>query len=366
MMSEDFRSSQPFEPFSVCFNLLKIRYADYDESLTSKDFLVPTDHVNVFINVESVLKNLSMIKDLEEMIIVHKDVDTILTSNMINLAAHYKKFFTGNGLKTKVYLFNTDLLSDNFTQMKYNEDYRSYYLIKYNENPKFARLTEHLLSSVFPDVKTYCDFIPDVYYVSGKNIEGSLIPFIISQLDKTAKNLVVGNELYDSQYSTIDGFVNHYIKRGAPNNFYSDIKGYLTALTKDSSEAEQLKWIDTNNIYCSLMSVLGDKQRSIDGINGYGTKKFVDCIKRGLDEQTIQLNTSSPEIIGDIFHNTDIKEEFINNFYCSSILSMYDELTDIDKVNIVSQLIDRSDINSLVSINKSKFVNYPLMLEALF
>jgi hypothetical protein len=41
-----------FDPFSVCFNLMKIKYKDYDESLTSKNFLSPSDKVNVFINLE--------------------------------------------------------------------------------------------------------------------------------------------------------------------------------------------------------------------------------------------------------------------------------------------------------------------------
>ena len=45
-MSTTFES---FDPFSVCFNLLKLRYKDYDESLTNKNFLNPSDKINVFI-----------------------------------------------------------------------------------------------------------------------------------------------------------------------------------------------------------------------------------------------------------------------------------------------------------------------------
>ncbi|MDY3769142.1 MAG: hypothetical protein SOZ83_06055, partial [Sphaerochaetaceae bacterium] len=59
------------DPFSVCFGMLKMRYADYDESLTKKDFLKPDDKINVFINLESAFKNLSMIMDLEQKIVIH-------------------------------------------------------------------------------------------------------------------------------------------------------------------------------------------------------------------------------------------------------------------------------------------------------
>ena len=52
--------------FSVYFNLLKIRYNIYDDALTEANFLNPTDKVNVFINIETLFKYLSMIKDLEK------------------------------------------------------------------------------------------------------------------------------------------------------------------------------------------------------------------------------------------------------------------------------------------------------------
>ena len=54
-----------FDPFSVCFNILKIKYKDYDESLSEKKFLEPNDKINVFINLETAFKHLSMIADLE-------------------------------------------------------------------------------------------------------------------------------------------------------------------------------------------------------------------------------------------------------------------------------------------------------------
>ena len=36
-MEDDFT---PYDPFSVCFNLLKLKYRYYDESLTAKNFLI--------------------------------------------------------------------------------------------------------------------------------------------------------------------------------------------------------------------------------------------------------------------------------------------------------------------------------------
>ena len=361
----------PYDPFSVCFNLLKLRYRDYDESLTSKDFLTPDDKINVFINLESAYKYLSMILDLDKKLMVQKDFDEIVISNILNLASHYKRFFKGNGLDTKVYLYNTDLKSTEFSQYKYNEDFRSYYLTKFNSNPNFTRLTDHLTQRILPDVKTYCDFIPDVYYISAKNIEGSLVPYVFAKNDEVRKNLIIGSEIYDTQYSLIPRFVNHYIHRSYNTNaVYSDVNGYMKELTSNSKEKEcdisQLSNIFNNNsIYCSLMSVLGDKPRSIDKIYGIGIKTFQKKLEEAMMQNIIGTNTTSPEVIGDIFKDGEIKEEFINNFYCSYIPSMYEDLTDAEKKSILSQQTDRIDINTLKALNDSKFYNHKIILEGL-
>lgn len=364
-MSATFES---FDPFSVCFNLLKLRYKDYDDSLTNKNFLNPSDKINVFINLETVFKHLSMIMDLEKKIVIQRDFDEILISNILNLAAHYKRFFVNNGLDTKVYLYNTDFNSDEFNQMRYNEDYRSYYLVKFNDNPKFVLLTEHLKGKILPDVKTYCEFIPNVYYISSKNIEGSLVPYIISKFEPERKNLIIGGELYDTQYSFIDNFVNHYIHRSFNSNMvYSELNGYLKdIMKKDSSEVSDMTPVFSNyNMYCTLMSILGDRIRSIDGISGCGPRTLQRLIEAGIAQNIIQSTTSNPEIIGDIFHDDDTKDEFKNNYYCSSILPMYDELTDAEKSSIGSQRSDRIDIDTLRLINTTKFYNHPLLLEGL-
>lgn len=357
-----------YDPFSVCFNILKMRYKDYDESLTSMNFLNPYDKVNIFINLESVYKNLSMVMDLEKKILLQRDFDTLMISNIINLVSHYKRFFVGNGLDTKVYIYNTDFKSEEFNQYKYNDNFRSYYLVKFNNNPKFISLTEHLTEQILPDVRVYCEFIPNVYYISAKNIEGSLVPYIISQMDKSRKNLIIGGELFDTQYSFIPNFVNHYIHRSFNTNaVHNSINGYIKDICKkeDAVTDEEARLYKNYAVYCSLISVLGDQARSIDGIHGYGFKTFDKCISEALGRHIITESTTSPDIIGDIFSNDKTKEDFINNFYCSSIIPMYEELTSSEITSVLSQIVDRSDVNTLQQLNATKFYNHPLILEGL-
>lgn len=359
------------DPFSICFNMMKMRYVDYDESLTQKNFLAPTDKVNLFINLETVYKFLSMVTDLERRIISEREFNQIMISNIINLAGHYKRFFNNNGLATKVFLYSTDLSSNEFNQYKYNEDYRSYYLNKFNENPKFILFTERMINDIIPEVRTLIEFIPDIYFITGKNIEGSLIPYIIALCDKSRKNLIIGGELYDTQYSTIPNFINHYFcKKNKVRHVESDVNGYIQLLTSTPTPETDLKneekIYNNYSLYTTLISVLGNRERSIDKISGVGLKTLTNYINAGIDQHIITQSTLSPEILGDLFHDADIKQEFVSNYYCSNFVNMYDELSEGEKTSVYNQIRDRSDINSIERINATRFYHHPIILEGLF
>lgn len=357
------------DPFSMYFNIMKIKYMDFDEMIMKAKFLRDkSEKVNIFINLETVFKYLSMISDLEKKIILQKDFPVILKSNILNLAGHYKRFFVNNELDTRVYLYHTDFNSNEFIQNKYNKDFRSYYLLKYNENPKFAYMTDILKENVLPEVKKISEFIPKVYYITDKNIEGSLIPLIIGEEDKTRKNIIVTGEFYDTQYSLIPNYFVSYIHTGVGyRKTCSNTNEYLKETTKkENDELESLCRTYSNySMYCALLSVLGDRMRSIDGLSGVGPKILERYILQGLANNEITLTTNNPMLIGNIFHDDEMKDEFVNNYYCISVLDMYDELNTSNKISIMNQITDRFDNDSLLKLNATSYYKYPLILEAL-
>lgn len=364
----DGKKFNDYDPFSICFNALLMKYQYYDDSLTSSNFLQPNDSINLFINLESVFKHLSMLQDLEKKIVVQNDFEEIIISNIINLAGFYKRFFVNNGLNTKVYLFHTDFNSNDFIQKKYNEDYRSYYLTKFNTNPKFVLLTEKLKNEILPDVRTICEFIPDVYYLSSMNIEGSLIPYIISNTNNR-KNLIITGELYDTQYTFIENFNNHYIRRKfAEQVIASNIDDYLSYISKENKE--EIKSLDylynSHSLYCTLLSIMGDKSRSIDGVCGYAFKTLSKLIYNGINSNLIRTDSTTPTILSNIFDDEDDKKDFITSFQCTDIISTYKELTNANITSITNQICDRIDINSIMSLNSNRFYNHQINLEGLF
>lgn len=351
---------------------MKIRYVDYDESLKAKNFLNPTDKVNVFINLESILIHISTIPDLENKIILERDFVKIIVSNMINLIAHYKGFFASNGLDTRVYVYMTSFDSTEFCQYKYNDDYRSYYLVKWNENPKFIQLSDSFKKEIIPMVKTYLEFIPGAYFIEANNIEGSVVPLVVANSDTKRKNLIITGEIYDSQYSLIDNFVMHYLYRdrlAKRQAFASDISSLLKYILKKSDDniSDEMKlYYSRYSFFISLLAVLGNKSRSIESVSGIKTASLFKLLTDSVKSNIIQADSESPLLISEIFSGSEErKEEFQNNFYCTSLKTCYDSITKADKDSILNQRIDRQDMNSLLRLNSTVFSKYPLLLERL-
>lgn len=358
------------DPFSSSFNYMKLRYQEYGDFLESLNFLNPYDKVSLYINIETVLKHLTMIQDIERKLFTYRDFESLFISNFLNLAAHYKRFFISNNLPVKIYLYYTDFNSEEFHEQEHIEDYRSYYLNKYNENPKFAYMTDSLKKKIFPDLKTYTSFIPDVYLISGKNIEGSLIPLIISKTQPDRKHIVLTSELFDTQYKFIENFHLSLISRTQQYGaIHSSMEFILHRLCKKDKDNEIIKkYADMYSnppFYCTLLSCIGDKDRSIPPIQNIGPSTLEEMLIRGIIGNIITKQTNSPEIIKDIFHDIDDQEDYVDAYYCTCINSMYKSLTETEIKQVLDQITDQSDINTLNKINNTVFANHPLMLDNL-
>lgn len=356
------------DPVGVCFNMMKIKYQTYDAALMDSDFLQPTDKINVFINLETVMKYITSVQDLEKKMLVCSDIDKILVSNTLNLAAHYKDFFRGNGLDTNIFLYMTDLSSmcSDFEETRYNEDYRSYYVNKYMGNPKFALLGSKMKDVILPEVQTICEFIPQVYYVSKKGVDGALIPHIIAQNFPDRKNIILSGDLYDTQYSYTENFLSQLYMRGYNMNILAwDVAGYLKTITKrDTIPTELIQLFSNAAFYKLLLCCIGDKYRSIMGIPGIKFAKLVSAITTGLKDGKITTSTTSAELLSDIFPDS-VKKSVYDNMVVMDLHSKLNLIGEGSKKDIITQIVDKVDRVSVMKLNNTIFQKYPLWLEAL-
>ena len=355
-------------PFSVSFNILKMKYAELDKSLSSLQKIQENDKLNVFINFEAVMKNLSGTQDLDRKILINeKDFTILMVSDILNLAAHYKRFFVENGIPTRVIIYMTDYDTDNYKQYMYNEDFRSYFQMKYNCNPKYLDLKRLLTESIIPMVKRIVEFIPNVHFITAKNIENSLIPMIISKNEPGYKNIIITRDEVDTQYGFEKDYVCYYFKR---SQMYSSInytlRGYLREIIKKQKDDYQteINFYSNKSFYILLLCCLGEKYRSVEPIYKVGSSTLIKYLNDGMNANIITPKTTSIELLKEIF-TEDIQNEVYNNFNCLCLESMYDLLTEEDIFKITSQMVDKSDNNSLITLNQRVFMNHPLMLQEL-
>lgn len=353
--------------FSVCFNIMKMRYVDFDRSIEKLNFLYPNDKVNVFINFEAVLKRLCNIRDVENRVLTESDFSTLIMADMLNLAAHYKRFFVGNHLHTRVFLYMTDWESDSFQEYQLNDDYRSYYLIKYNRNPKYEAMREDFIKEIFPQVKVLFDFIPDVYFISAKNIDGSVVPYVIGESDPTYKNFVISSDIVDTQYSLFPNYAEYCFKRNLPTKT-NDLKGYLENDFKlritENNVNSYLNLYSRKGMYQALLASIGEPYRNIDRVGDLTPLRCTKFLADALAKKTIEPSWEEPELVGQAFPE-EYRDEVIRNMYLVGMEKMYNRLTEEDRFHVTSQMVDRFDNNSLLKLNTTKFYKYPLMLEEL-
>jgi hypothetical protein len=340
----------------------------YDESLTHAEFLHPSDKVNVFINLETALKYLSMVRDLEKKLIVSRNFADDFKVEIVNIAAHYKEFFVSNGLDARIFLYMTDLSSDieAFQESKVSEDFRSYYIMKYTQNPKFIRLGDAMVNDVLPDVRMLCDYIPNVYFISAKNIDGGLIPYIIGQDSPDRKNLIISGDLHDTQYSHENQFLDHLFMRSYNNSVLCcDTEEYLKVIAKSKTvDNSYVELFENPSFYRILLSCLGDKYRSIPGLTGIKFGKMARILAEAIFEEKISKDTTNPKLLAELFPE-EIQEDIYTNLLVTDIKNDFAMLTEGDKRNIKAQIIDQSDINTLQQLNQTRFAKNQLLLDCL-
>ena len=352
-------------PYSVCFSSLKIRYTDYDRSIDDINFLHQTDEVNVFLSTESILNNLSSLKDIDSNLLLERFSTFILESEIINLCAHYRRFFRDNHLKTRVFFYGSSLTSEKYNNSKYIEDYRSYYRNKYMRNPKYQQLGHMCVETIFPRVKQICEFIEGVHFIETSEIDGSLIPYIIYKMNPERKNFIISTEKYDSQYFLFpENFDVHYIRRGSGGTkvitkFESYISERFPNLVEDGE-------VDTNllknpSFYSIMLSALGDKHRSIESIKGIGEKGILKALTDGVKNGVINQDTTSPELLVNVLPE-EVREYALANYKAIDIRRQYEDAEKNQIFNIENQITDRFDHNSLKQLNLEDYSDYPLMV----
>ncbi|MCM1439561.1 MAG: hypothetical protein NC131_10235 [Roseburia sp.] len=324
----------------------------------------PGDNVNVFINFECIMRNLTMQKGLNGNINYHKqDVVLELESAVLNLMANYRAYFKKEKCNVKLYFYYTDLETPNQEMMLYNKYYRTYYQNRYMQNPQFRNIGDLLIKIIIPEIELILTYVKDCYFIKAKGFDGSIIPQVIS-LSSNSKNVIITGDIFDTLYMFNPNFCTIYINRKYQHFMtFSEIDGVIQSIIKNESAFDSSIFA-SEMYYRLLLSIKGSKVRNIKSARGFGYGKFISILKEGMNNNIVLIDFSSLDSIIELFpekYRADIKEAF----QCTSIDTQYELLNNIDIDSIYNQIIDKIDIESVEALNNKRFFNYPINLQSL-
>lgn len=341
----------------VIFNLFKVKYTKLDELIMRHcKEIGPDSKVNVFINLEPVLKKLVAANIDEYLKVKTEEKSFELISNIINLAAHYRLFFTKNKLYSKIYLYLNYPFKTNYKNRLINPDYRKNYQHKYTRDTKTLVLSNSL-ENVLPFVKIILEYIEGVYLIESDYIESALVPLIVTkQYPSNALNFIVTTDKYEYQYVN-KGF---YIIRPKQDDSYIVSRGNLIEMLKLEEKVITDKTVKPD-LYPFILSLLGDKYRNIEKIKRVGLSSILKMINTAIENNIIGKEVTNINILSNI-----VKEEYrgmiLSNYYCIDLDTQYNLLNYKDLYQITSQIVDKFDNIALKKINDQYFNNYPIYL----
>lgn len=350
---------------SISAGLLMLKWDLLNKHMAmSKINIQPGDRVNVFINFESILKNITMQKNLIQLVSFHKQKVVIeLEAAILNLVANYRMYFKKNRCIPKIYLYHTNLGEDKQQMSAYNKYYRSYYHNRYMQNPQFREMGNILHNTIIPEIELILSYIPDCYFLKSNAFDSSIIPMIIAN-QSDAKNVIITADIFDTLYLFNPNFMTIYIKRRYPNfTVTSEIDTTVQTIIKDENPFD-LTIFNSELYYRLLISIKGSKIRNIRSAKGFGYGKFMKLLKDGIDKDIVLRDFESVDSVIQLFPDK-YREDIKSAFQCTGLDIQYSLLNDIDIEDIKSQMIDKADIQSIEALNNQRFLEFPISLQGL-
>ena len=344
---------------------LQVKWELLNQHIRSKSLKLENgETVNIFINFENVLNNVTMMRNLNSSVNFHKQKLVIeLESSILNLISFYRTYFKKEGVNPRIYLYSTSLVSPSQQMTSYNKFYRSYYQNRYMQNPQFKGIGAIINKIIIPEIKLILSYVPGCYFIESRTFDSSIVPMIIASFSKH-KNIILSSDVFDTLYLFRPNFTMIYIKRRYSHfNVISTIDAAVDSIIKNENPFG-LSIFYSELYYKLLLSIKGSKIRNIHSAKGFGYGRFMNLIKDGLSKDIILRDFESIDSVLQLFpekYRKDIKIAF----QCTDLEVQYDLLGDVDIEEIQSQIIDKIDIASLEALNNKRFLNFPINITGL-
>lgn len=342
------------EVIEPIINGFKIKYSMMSDMIHISE--LEGRKTNVFINIDSILSKffrsdevISAFNSLED--------NVILTSELINIIAHYRHFFWSRyRMPITFYLYHCN------KQPKWQKKYVPNYNIKTldkiqdKENPKYGGLPEAIEQNLRL-VKLLSTYVDKAYYIESDGLEPSVIPYYVSTLGcKDTCNIIITQDKSEYQLVNLDNTVVFH-PRGNKSKIITKKNIFDEAVFGD------IKYKPNNeldpNLYSLYIALTGDKNRNLIRVDGFSKVKSLKLIDRLIDMKYINngINKGLDKILLMEFLSESQYKQLKNNYKCINFNFAYKLLRDVDKVKINNCFVDKYDNKAIMEIN-SKYFEY--------
>ena len=369
------------EKFCASF---KVKYMHLDKLFKGKlDTLVKNkrvvDTVNIFINFESLYKVIR--REYFEKLIATANKAEIkrmyraAIAGFINVAAHYREYFKRHKIATNFFYYYNEIPDD---YVEYNNSvlvpsYRKHFVESMLSIERFA--VNSMIVDMVPFMKIIVDYIEDVYMISSKRVEASLIPHIILTENKfpANMNIIISKDSYDFQYCNSNCLIISKYKSEPLILTKYNVMDYIKFRNKFKNP-EDKDVVKLNPLLMTfIFAFLGNRKRGVPGIKGIGYGKIHKELEKLYsigyisDDEPDTMNYQNLMDVLDeqgleIFKDENFKEDVASYYKVFDFEYQTRAMSDTQKEDILDQLENKSDPSSLIELNDRYFEYSPLQL----
>lgn len=333
------------------FNMYKIKYIILNELLKDIEFK-KGEEINIFINLESVIKKIKYTTEDKENIFYGPKRNLILISCIFNLIAHYRRYFDKKGLCSKVYIYGPEGIDVDYLNREYSKDYRKSITIQETTD---TVAVGNIYRKIIPMLKDIIAYVKDVYFITSGIIEPSVIPYLINvMLPNDNKNFLITSDVYEYQYTK----ENFYILKPKMEKSLLIDKTNIMNVLKHRVKCKSSLEPDINFIPF-ILSIIGDSYRGIPKINKVGISTIFKLIDTGIKNNIINNEVENINILLEIVEEYN-QNQIMLNYLCTSIREQEKRISASEETYMKNQLINKHDAGYLRDVNDKYFMEFPL------
>lgn len=351
----------------VFFNSRKIKFDVLHKLLLAHMRRERVYKVNVFINLDDIFHKLhNPILD-RRMSVSNSNTIVQLTSNIINLAAHYREYMMREGWNPKIFLYYTSSTKGPFRNTIYRESYRNHYIQINNETNQKSPHLNMALPGAISLTKSIVQYIEGVYMIDSTFIEPSVLPMAISSMNFADYNFIITRDPYDYQYVAQDKWMIIYADSEEERSTVitpSNIWRFVAEKEKMSVSEYSLDY--QASLYPFALCINGDSYRGIPRIRKCGWKSILKIID-DLSKEPVALTsvTLRERTVDKLRGDNKVSLEDINrNLSCTDIQLQFQRLNlsqnPVFNADLMMQMTDVPDNENLLTVDRIYFGNHHL------